>query len=70
MRATPANKKAAAEDNYLCGSFLVRPNTFLNQKSSYLCVLVEQACQSNSPDIRQYVADMVPTYHPKTDQRA
>ena len=41
MRATPANKKAAAEDNYLCGSFLVRPNTFLNQKSSYLCVLVE-----------------------------
>ena len=41
MRATPANKKAAAEDNYLCGSFFVRPNTFLNQKSSYLCVLVE-----------------------------
>ena len=26
---------------YLCGSFLVRPNTFLNQKSSYLCVLVD-----------------------------
>ena len=41
MRATPANRKTAAEDNYLCGSFLVRPNTFLNQKSSYLCVLVE-----------------------------
>ena len=32
--------------------------------------VLEQACQSNSPDIRQYVADMVPTYHPKTDQRA
>lgn len=43
MRATPANRKTAAEDNYLCGSFLVRPNTFLNQKSSYLCVLVETA---------------------------
>ena len=32
--------------------------------------VLERACQSNSPDIRQYVADMVPTYHPKTDQRA
>ena len=30
--------------------------------------VLERACQSNSPDIRQYVADMVPTYHPKTDQ--
>ena len=32
--------------------------------------VLERACQSNSPDIRQYVADMVPTCHPKTDQRA
>ena len=32
--------------------------------------VLERACQSNSPDIRQYVADMVPTYHPKTDQSA
>ena len=29
--------------------------------------VLERACQSNSPDIRQYVADMVPTYHPKKD---
>lgn len=32
--------------------------------------VLERACESNSPDIRQYVADMVPTYHPKTDQSA
>lgn len=34
-------KKTAAEDNHLYGSLFVRANTFLNQKSSYLCVLVE-----------------------------
>ena len=28
---------------------------------------LEQACRHNSPDIRRYVADMVPTYHPKKD---
>lgn len=34
-------KKTAAEDNHLYGSLFVRANTFLNQKSSYLCVLVD-----------------------------
>ena len=29
---------------------------------------LERACRHNSPDIRRCVADMVPTYHPKTDQ--
>lgn len=32
------------------GSFLVRPNTFLNQKSSYLCVLVEPARRYSNPE--------------------
>ncbi len=30
--------------------------------------VLERACRHNSLDIRRCVADMVPTYHPKTDQ--